>query len=70
MEIAAFTRGIANEIDENLFAFNVWQKHPCDYEAAECQDDELVGTLGACSEAKKEEIRDFQSRVVSKEQAD
>ena len=68
VEIAAFTRDAA-QIDAKLVSFTLYQKHPCDYEADECPDDEYLGTLDACSEARKDEIRAFQSKKVSKDQA-
>ena len=73
-EIAAFVSKGAERVNKDLDGynnefFNVYQRHPCEFDEKGCQGGEFVATLGQCSSEKRQEILNFQEKVHGKELA-
>ena len=62
VEIAAFIYegGVA---DHKNVTFTAWMKYPCDLEASDCPGEQFVGVFGECSDERRKEIREFQSKT-------
>ena len=42
------------------FEIAIYQKHPCDVNADECEEDEYLGAFGNCSKEKRADIERYQ----------